>query len=194
MELLLSLALGIGLAAACGFRVFVPALLASGASVAGWIDPGEGFAWLASYPAVIALATASAVEVAAYYVPWVDNALDAVAGPLAVIAGATLASGFIDIDSELLRWGIGLLAGGGSAGAVQLGTTLLRGGSTATTGGLANPVVSTGENVAAAGVAGLAILAPIAAIVAVAAILFGFVALARRLRGRRRGANPAVGS
>lgn len=180
--------MGIGLAAACGFRVFLPALLASAAGLAGWVDPGEGFAWIATWPALLAFGTATAAETLAFYVPWVDNALDAVAGPLAVAAGALLATGFIELDAPLLRWGIGLLGGGATAGVVQLGTTLLRGGSTVTTGGLGNPVVATGENVAAAGVAGLSIAAPILGLVLAQGLVLGIVWAWLKWRGRMRAA------
>ena len=161
MELLFSLALGIGLSAATGFRIFVPALLASGASILGWISPGEEFQWLATWPAFAVFATASLVEVGAYYVPWIDNALDTIAVPGSVLAGGLIATSFIEVDSPMLQWIIGMMAGGSTAGVVQTGTALLRGASTATTGGLANPVVSTSENVAALTVSAASILVPI---------------------------------
>ena len=161
MEMVLSLALGIGLSAATGFRIFVPALLASGASLMGWISPGEGFEWLATWPAFAVFATASIVEVGAYYIPWVDNALDTVAVPGSVLAGGLLATSFLEIDSPMLQWVVGMMAGGSTAGFIQGGTALLRGASTATTGGLANPVVSTSENLAAVTVSTASIFVPV---------------------------------
>ena len=104
MELLLSLALGIGLSAATGFRIFLPALLASGAALMGWITPDAEFAWLATWPAFAVFATASVVEIGAYYVPWVDNALDTIAVPGSVLAGGLLATSFLEIDSPMLQW------------------------------------------------------------------------------------------
>ena len=189
MELAFSLLLGIGLSAATGLRIFIPALLASMAVHQGVVDPGEGFAWIGTYPAMITFGVATLVEVGAYYVPWVDNALDTIAGPGAVLAGGLIATSVIDIESDALRWILGMIAGGSSAGLVQTGTTLLRATSTATTGGLANPVVSTGEAVGAFSLAGLSILAPIIAVALLALLVaFGF----RTWRRRRNRPKPGA--
>ena len=172
MELLLSLALGIGLSAATGFRIFVPALMASGASLMGWISPDESFAWLATWPAFAVFASASVVEIGAYYIPWIDNALDTIAVPGSIMAGGLLATSFLEIDSPMLQWIIGMMAGGSTAGLVQTGTSLLRGASTATTGGIANPLVSTSENLAAVTVSTASIFLPILGLLLVAGIFY----------------------
>ena len=191
MELVLSVCLGIGLAAATGFRVFVPALLASVAAGLGWISPREGFGWLATTPAMVVLATAAIVELGAYYVPWLDNALDAVATPLAVIAGGLVATSFLEVDSELLRWVLGMLAGGSAAGSVQAGTALLRGLSSATTGGLGNGVVATGENAAALSLSAVALTFPfVGGLVALALVVW----IGARLRRRRARRRPGAGT
>jgi Domain of unknown function (DUF4126) len=185
MATLLSACLGIGLAAACGFRVFVPLLAINLAARAGLLGLTPGFDWLASTPALIAFAVATALEVAAYYVPWVDNALDAVATPLAVVAGVMVTASVVGDMSPLLRWSLALIAGGGTAGAVQALTGLVRGASTLTTGGLGNFVVATVELVGAAVLSLLALLLPVAAAVLVVIVL---VLAFRRLatRGSRR--------
>jgi hypothetical protein len=194
METLVSLCVGLGLAAACGFRVFLPLAIMSIASKAGMVTPAESFAWVATWPAVIAFSTACIVEVAGYYVPWVDHALDAVATPAAVIAGAMVAvSQFGNVD-PLLGWTSGIIGGGGLAGAVQGLTVMTRATSTATTGGIGNPVVSTAENTAAATVATAAIVTPLAlgALLVLVAIL-----VTRRLiirRNRLRAATQVAAS
>ena len=66
MELALSLLLGIGLASAAGLRIFLPALVASVAVQQGLVTPGEGFAWLGTWPAIVCFAVATVVEVGAY--------------------------------------------------------------------------------------------------------------------------------
>ena len=167
MELFLSIALGIGLSASTGFRIFVPALLANIACMNGWITPSENFAWLATWPAFFALSSATVVEIGAYYIPFVDNLLDTIAAPLSVVAGTLLTTSFVEIDEPILKWGLGLILGGGTAGLVQAGTSLLRLGSSKFTAGLGNPVVSTAENVASFGFSALAIFLPIVALVAV---------------------------
>ncbi|MFD1140202.1 DUF4126 domain-containing protein [Larkinella insperata] len=163
MEWIISLCLGIALSACCGFRIFVPMLVASLAVKLGWISVTPGFEWMGTWPALLVLASATTLEIGAYYIPWLDNALDTVATPIAFVAGTILTTSFVEVDLPVLKWGLGIIAGGGTAGLIQTGTSLLRVGSTATTGGLGNPVVSSAENIASFGFSFLAILFPLLA-------------------------------
>lgn len=142
-------ALGIALAACCGFRVFVPMLVAGVASRFHIFHFSESFSWLSTTPALIVLAVATVAEIAAYYVPFIDNILDTIAAPLAAIAGTLLATSVIPIDNEWIKWIFGIIAGGGGAGLIASGTGLLRLFSSKTSLGTGNAVVSTGENTAA---------------------------------------------
>lgn len=160
-------ALGIALAACCGFRVFVPMLVAGLASKFHIFNFSESFSWLSSTPALVALGAATVAEITAYYVPFIDNILDTISAPLAAVAGTLLATSVIPIDNEWMKWIIGIVAGGGSAGLISSGTGLLRLFSSKTTLGTGNAVVATGENTAAIGGSILAFLIPI-----VMAILF----------------------
>lgn len=147
MELLLSLCVGLGLSACSGFRIFVPMLAANIAALTGHYHFSQGFEWMGTWAAFSILATATVSEIAAYYIPWLDNALDHIAMPVAIGAGTLLTASFLSADlTPALKWGLGLVAGGGTAGIIHAGTGLLRMGSTLTTGGIANPVVSTAEN------------------------------------------------
>ena len=147
MDLLLSLCIGLGLSACCGFRVFVPILVANVAALSGHYHFGHGFEWLATWTAFGVLATATVLEIGAYYIPWVDNLLDTIATPAAMIAGTILTTAFLSDDLDpMMKWAAGLIVGGGSAGLVQAGTSLLRFTSSTTTGGLGNPIVATAEN------------------------------------------------
>src|SRR5262245_45624492 len=122
MELALSICLGIGLAAACGFRVFVPLLGVSMAALAGHVQLAEGVAWVGTWPALVCFLTATILEIGAYYIPWLDNLLDTIATPAAVVAG-TIAMGSVVTDmSPLLKWTLALIAGGGTAGLIQSAT------------------------------------------------------------------------
>ena len=145
METLLSLSLGLGLAAACGFRVFVPLLALSLASSTGHVALSGSFEWIGETPALIAFGAATVLEIAAYYVPWVDNLLDGVASPAAVVAGVLVTASVVTDVDPLLRWTLAVIAGGGVAGIVQGLTTGTRGASVLSTAGLGNPVVSTLE-------------------------------------------------
>ncbi|WP_421825607.1 DUF4126 domain-containing protein [Larkinella sp.] len=183
MEWILSFCLGIALSACCGFRIFVPMLVSSLAVKIGWIAVTPGFEWLGTWTAFFLLATATLIEIGAYYIPWLDNALDTVATPVAFVAGAILTTSFVAIDEPVLKWGLGIIAGGGTAGLIQAGTSLLRIGSTATTGGLGNPVVASAENVASFGLSFLAVFLPLLAAFVVLAI---FVFLIRLMLTRKR--------
>ena len=183
MDVFLGIPVGFALSAAAGLRVFVPLLLTGAAARLGYLDLAPGMAWIGSGMALLAFATATAVEVAAYYVPWLDNALDALAAPAAVIAGVVATAAVTPELPPLVRWTLAVVAGGGTAGLVQVGTALLRLKSTAFTAGAGNPVVATGELLGALALSLLAVLAPVLA--AIGAVLV-VVLMARRLVGMRR--------
>jgi hypothetical protein len=161
METLLGIAVGFGLSAACGFRVFVPLLVMNLASLSGQLHLASGFAWIGSYYATMAFATATIVEVFGYYVPWVDHVLDIAATPAAIIAGTLATASLVTDMSPFLKWTLALIAGGGIAGLVQGTTVTLRGTSLVSTAGLGNPLVSTLELVGSIIIALLALLVPI---------------------------------
>lgn len=159
-EVLTAVALGIGLSASVGFRVFIPLLAASIAARMGLLPLQEGFMWLASWPALIVFGVATITEVLAYYIPLVDNFLDSITTPLAIAAGTLLFTSVLPVDGDLLKWLTGLIVGGGAAATVQGGTAITRLMSTATTAGVGNPVVATGENTAAVGASVLTFVFP----------------------------------
>lgn len=185
METVLSVCLGIALAAACGFRVFVPLLVLSAASKAGWLALADSFAWIGTTPALVMFAVATVLEIGAYYVPWLDNLLDAAAGPLAVVAGIVVSAAVLTDLDPLLKWTLAIVAGGGAAGAVQAATTGVRALSSTTTLGIANPIVATAELGGSIALSLLSILLPILAVTFVVGFL-GFVAY--RVLGRPRSA------
>ncbi len=168
METILGLCIGIGLSAACGFRVFVPLLVMSIASIMGWFDPMQGFDWLAMPAVCAALGFATLCEIGAYYVPWVDNLLDTIATPAAMVAGTltTMAVSSGEM-SQFATWAAAIIVGGGTAGVVQMSTVAARGVSTATTGGLGNSVIATGEWIGAIVLSVLAMIMPVFIAVAV---------------------------
>ncbi len=186
-ELLLPVAVGIGLAAAAGLRVFLPMLVVSFAAREGWIELSAGFEWLATTPALLALATAALAEVMAYYVPGVDHLLDTLASPLAVVAGVLLSAAVMADLPPYVKWTIAIIAGGGIAGLTQSATVLTRTKSALLSGGLANPLVATVELIGGAGLALLALLLPI---VTAALVLLLAIWATRRLRRQRPAASP----
>lgn len=185
MNIALAICTGIALAAACGFRVFVPLLATSVAVHFGYFAPSHGMAWIGSMTAMIMLGVATVVEIFGYYFPWVDHLLDTIASPAAVVAGTlAAAAAFGDIDPAF-KWALALIAGGGAAAMFQGGTVVARAASTATTGGIGNPIVSTVENISAIILSILAVLLPIVAVALLVIIVVVMVKLYRRFRSRK---------
>jgi len=145
METAIGLAVGIGLSAACGFRVFVPLLGLSIAALSGYLTLSQGFQWLGTWPALVAFATATVLEICAYYIPLVDNMLDALTTPAAVAAGTITTASMMGEVTPFLKWTAAIVAGGGISAIVQGGTVALRAKSSAATGGMTNSMVSTVE-------------------------------------------------
>lgn len=173
-DILLSIALGLGLAAATGLRVFLPLFMASALAHfdVGGIGLRENMDWLSSWPAMVALGVATVLELVAYYVPVLDHFLDSIAVPLSTVAGTVAAmSAFVDLP-PMLGWGLAIIAGGGLAGLISAGTAATRVASTATTGTLANPLVATVETVGAFVLSIIAWFLPVLALLITGAILW----------------------
>lgn len=182
-EIVISLALGIGLAAAVGFRVFVPFTFLSVAAMAGMVELSPGWAWIGTYPALLTFGVATVIEILAYYIPWVDNLLDTIAVPVAIVAGAIITASVTTETSPIISWTLAIIVGGGAAGIVQSGTTLIRSLSSIGTFGTGNFAVSTTEWVAATFMSIFALLLPVLAGAAVIGLL---VLILRRMRAGRR--------
>ncbi len=185
-QTLLSLCLGLGLSAACGFRVFVPFLVMNLAARAGYLTLSGSFEWIASTPALIMFAVATVLEIGAYYIPWLDNFLDTAATPIAAVAGVVATASVVTGLDPMIKWPLAVIAGGGIAGAVQATTVAARAASTLGTGGLGNPLVSSVEAGSSLVLTFLSLVLPLLALAAVVVILLALWAIIRR--GRRSGA------
>jgi hypothetical protein len=190
-QMVLGALVGIGLSAACGYRVFAPPLAAVIAFRAGLVTVTPEWQHIfGSDLALVILAVAAIVEVAGYYIPWVDNALDTIALPAAMLAGTLLTASFITSMDPTLRWALAGIAGVTQAGVIQSTTAVMRGLSSVTTGGLANHLLATAEGVAAVVMSLLALLMPVIAVslglgMGIAGIFYFRGRLVRRLRRRR---------
>ena len=177
----LALCVGVSLSAACGFRIFVPLLAMALGVRLGGLEIDENLAWVGSDAAIACLGAATLVEMLAYYIPVVDNFLDSIAGPAALVAGALVTGGMLGSLPDWLQWSTGIVAGAGVAGTVQLGTTAVRAASTTTSAGLGNPVVSTAENIMSSIGSFLAIVAPFLAVAGAIVLLFLCVISLRKI-------------
>jgi Domain of unknown function (DUF4126) len=186
IDTLVELMLAISLSSAAGFRVFVPLLTLSAAAVLGHVDLPMNFDWLENPQALGLFAIAAVLEVLGYAIPWLDHVLDLVATPAAILAGTVMTASLTPEMDPLVKWTLALVAGGGTAGLTKTVTNILRGTSTAATGGIANPIFAGLELLVAVTLSALAVTLPIAAGIAVVGI-FGFLAhrLWRFLNGSR---------
>ena len=173
---ILAALMGLSLASASGFRVFLPPFLLSIAvrtdTLVNLDLSDTSFAIFDSNAAVLVLGIACLAEFAAYYVPWLDNLLDTIATPAAVLSGVGMSSMVLVGTDPIMQWSFAIIAGGGSAGIIQLTTVAIRGLSSTLTLGFGNSFVASGENIASVVLTIAALLAPlIAAIFAIIIIL-----------------------
>jgi hypothetical protein len=171
-ESIISIFLGIGLAAAVGFRIFIPLLVLSLATHFGHIPVNESFAWVGSTSALIVLAVATLAELTAYFIPFVDNLLDTVSVPLAAVAGTLVMAAVLIDMPEVMTWSLAIIAGGGTAAAISGTTATTRAASSATTLGIANPIVAVAETGGALSLSILSIIFPVLAMLLVVIVLF----------------------
>jgi hypothetical protein len=186
-DYLIPIALGIGLAAATGFRVFPPLLIVSAAAYGGHLPLDSSFAWLGTRSALIMLSIAALLEIVAYYIPVVDNLLDTLATPAAFVAGTIVSAAVMTDVPPMVKWTAAVIAGGGIAGLTQGASGIVRAHSTVLTGGLGNPLLATGELAGALVLSFLALAAPVAALAVVVLLLWLVMRAARR---RFRAAKP----
>lgn len=179
MDVLVAVAIGLGLAAACGFRVFVPLFAASIAANGGHLTLAPGFDWLGSSAAMVAFGSATLLEIGAYYVPWLDHLLDTVTTPASVVAGVVASASVLVDLPPLIKWSVAIVGGGGIAGLTQGATVAVRTKSGLFTGGLANVAVSTFELIGATAI--LAIALPLVALAMVVVLIVASVRVLRRI-------------
>lgn len=184
-ELLTHAMIGLGLAASCGFRVFVPLLVMGIAVRGGMIELTPGWQFIGSNAALVGLACATGLEILGFFIPWVDHLLDMAATPAAVVAGTIAMGGCVAQMSPVFQWSLAVIAGGGAAGLVQVGTVATRGASTATTGGIGNFLVAGMELVMSLVVSVLAVVVPFLT-VGLMGLFLGFVGWKLYQRRRKR--------
>ena len=184
-NIIISIFLGIGLAAAVGFRVFLPLLVLSLAGFYGVIPLNESWQWVGSLAAVITMGVATLIEIFGYYIPWLDNLLDSIALPLATFAGTMVMVATVTDLNPIVTWTLAIIAGGGTAAAIKGNTSAVRLTSSTTTGGLANPVLTTVETGTSVVMAVASIIVPIIAFVLVLFLFFIIFRFYKKLRKKR---------
>jgi len=187
LQIILQVFLGTALAAVCGYRIFVPLLVMGIAGLAGYMQFAEGFQWISSYPAVIIFGVATILEIAAYFIPHVDNFLNAISLPAGVVAGVIVAASVITDMDPMFKWTLAIIAGGGAATLTALLSSGVHQGSTAVSAGFANPVVSTVESVGTVAASVLSIAVPVLSVVFVLVLVIVSFVIFRILKRRKKG-------
>ncbi|MEP3836837.1 MAG: DUF4126 domain-containing protein [Algibacter sp.] len=181
-ETLISICLGVGLAASVGFRVFLPLFALSLASYFDVWQLNESWQWIGSTAALVTLGVATLAEVFAYFIPYIDNLLDGIAVPLAALAGTAIMLSTVADLSPAITWALAVIAGGGTAAAVAGTSSTARLASTATTGGIANPLVSTAETGTSVLISVVSIFLPVVGFVLVIILLFVIFRLYKKFK------------
>lgn len=169
LQVLIAASTGLGLAAASGFRVFLPPFLMAVWLRLGFLDvniEGSEFEAFSSDVSILLLGVASLSEVLAYKIPWMDNMLDSLATPMAGIAGISVVAVSLEGADPSVQWALAIIAGGGASLSIQSATLAGRGLSSMFTLGLANPFFSLIEDIASLLLIFIALLAPLAALFA----------------------------
>ncbi len=192
VTIIMATLMGISLAAASGFRVFLPPFLLSLAArfnVVWFLDIdliGTQFEFFTSTLSIVVLGIATVAEFAAFYAPWIDNALDTIATPASIMAGVAMTAIVLEGNDPIIQWTVAIVAGGGVAATIQSATVATRGLSSTFTFGLGNSAVATGENVASVALTLIAILIPFLS------ALFVLLIVTLLLRMKRKKKEPAA--
>jgi hypothetical protein len=180
--LVTQLAMGFALAACVGLRAFLPLLIAGLVARNGYVDLGASFQWMESTPALVVFGSAVVFEILADKIPLLDHALHAAEAFVKPAAATILAASLLTNLDPLTAMTLGLIGGGTVAGAVHALKGTARIASTATTGGLANPLLSLVDDVLATAGTLLAFVVPLLAVL----LLLVLAALGLWIYRRRR--------
>lgn len=186
MEIALAIMAGIALSATSGFRVFVPFLVLSIANLTGLMDLNQSFAWIGTYPAFAVFGAATLVEILAYFIPWVDNALNAISAPASVVAGTILTYALVGDLAPGLAWVISIIGGGGASLITRAVSGIVHAGSTAASAGTANPAVSLVESAGTVIMSILALVAPIIVILILFLLISWAIKACKRIRAKKQ--------
>jgi len=189
MDALSAAALGMVLAATAGLRAFLPVF---SASLAAWLTDlplPAGMAWLEKPQTVLIFGVATLLEILGDKIPVVDHALDGIQLLTKPVLAVLAAAPFVYQLAPEYSVAIAIVLGAPLALGVHSAKATARLGSTATTAGMGNPVLSVAEDVAAIASIALGFLAPLLALVLMAVTIFLIARLAVRVRRRRRAAS-----
>ena len=183
---LTSLAAAFGLSAAAGLNAWLPLFGAALAQRLDWVELAEPFDELSGTAPLVVLAVLMVADFVGDKIPAVDHVLHALGTVIAPASGAALFAGQTGAETDLPTLAAVLL-GAGTAESIHTGRAAIRPLSTATTGGIGNPLLSLVEDLGAVGLTLAAFLVPVLALLAAVALAVLIVFAWRRHRRRRYG-------
>jgi hypothetical protein len=191
MDALSAAAFGVVLAATAGLRAFLPVFSASMVAWLTHLPLPANLAWLEKPQTILIFGVATLLEILGDKIPVVDHALDSIQHFTKPALAVFAATPFLYQLTPEYSVAIGILLGAPLALGVHSAKATARVGSTVTTAGMGNPVLSVVEDVAAIGAIVLGFIAPLLALVVAAVLIFLLARFALRVRRRRRAAARA---
>ena len=177
---------GLGLSGAAGLNAWLPLFVAALLDRVGAVDLAAPFDDLSTTRGLVVLGVLLVLDFVGDKVPALDHTLHMAGTVIAPLSGAALLTGNAGEHTDIPTI-VTVVAGGAVSGAIHLARAALRAASTATTGALANPLLSLGEDATSGILTAIAFLAPLLAVLAVIAVGVAGV-MAWRGRAARRAA------
>jgi len=181
-----AVAFGVVLAACAGLRAFLPVFSASAAVQLLELEVPRYLAWLDRPETLVLFGVATAIEIIGDKIPFVDHVLDSVQVITKPALAALAATPFIHQLAPEHAVAIAIIIGAPLALGVHATKASVRVGSSATTGGIGNPILSMLEDILAFAAIAIAFVAPLLALAVLALLLFLLVRFARAIVRRFR--------
>jgi hypothetical protein len=172
-----------GLSGAAGLNPWLPLFASALLDRLDVVELAAPFDQLSSTTGLVLLAVLTVADFVGDKIPLVDHMLHLLGTVVAPVSGAILFTGQTGLETDLPTLAAVVL-GAVTAGTIHAGRSSVRPVSTATTGGLGNPVLSLGEDAGSLALVVIAFVLPLLALLLVIALAVGFFSLRHRVRRR----------
>ena len=181
---LTSICAAFGLSAAAGLNAWLPLFAGALLNRLDAVELAQPFDDLTGTGTLAVLGLLTAADFVGDKIPTMEHVLHAVGTVVAPVSGAVLFTGQSGVESDFPTIAAALL-GGATAESIHAGRAVIRPVSTATTGGVGNPVLSLLEDAGALVLTVLAFAVPVLAFLLVLALAIAILYGWRRVRKRR---------
>ena len=164
-----SLFAAFGLSGAAGLNPWLPLFTSALLARLDVVELAAPFDTLSSTLGLVLLGALTAADFVGDKIPLVDHVLHLAGTVVAPVSGAILFAGETGLETDLPTL-VAVLLGGATAGSIHAGGGAVRPVSTATTGGIANPLLSLGEDLTSLLLVVAAFVLPLVALLLVLAL------------------------